>query len=413
MTAGLSPAGLRAAGGRSTPALPRPDDGRRMPGLYRGWHVVAGAFLVTLVGYGAIYSYSAFAEEIAASFGASRVSVATVFVLSGSTCFFVSAISGALADRVGARPLAAAGMVLVGVGLAVAATARTLIEVYVGYGLLTGLGCGFAYVPALAAVQRWFTTHRGLASGLAVSGVGVGTALVPPMAETLSGFGDWRTTFLVCGALAVVVGLAGAALLHPSPLRWVPPGGAAPVLRSRSFALAYGGTLLVSVTVTLPYALLVETARDLGVARQDAVALLGLIGLGSLAGRFVLAALADVVGRRVTFLGCCTGLAITMGVWGFAESLAVLQGFAFTFGALHGGLVALLPAVVADRFGAGSVGGVLGTLYTSRGIAQITAPPALAAGIATLAGHALPLLAVALLALLGTAMLAAMGRAPR
>ena len=50
----------------------------------------------------------------------------------------------------------------------VAATASSLVEIYAGYGLLIGLGTGFAYVPAMAAVQRWFDAHRGLASGIAV-----------------------------------------------------------------------------------------------------------------------------------------------------------------------------------------------------------------------------------------------------
>lgn len=112
--------------------------------------------------------------------------------------------------------LAAIGMLLVGIGLLVAATARTLLEVYVGYGVLIGLGTGFAYVPALAAVQRWFTKHRGLASGVAVSGIGVGTAIVPLATEALSVVGNWRMAFVVLGVLATLVGLAGALLLPPS-----------------------------------------------------------------------------------------------------------------------------------------------------------------------------------------------------
>jgi MFS family permease len=154
---------------------------QRPPPLFRGWAVVAGAFLVTMVGYGAVYSYAAFAEEIAATFGSSRASVSIIYALSGGSCFFVSALTGPLADHMGARVLAVMGMLLVALGFLIAAAASSLIEVYVGYGVLIGLGCGFAYVPAIAAVQRWFDIHRGLASGIAVSGIGIGTALVPPL----------------------------------------------------------------------------------------------------------------------------------------------------------------------------------------------------------------------------------------
>ncbi|WP_207541022.1 MFS transporter [Sabulicella rubraurantiaca] len=394
---------------------------------FRGWLVVGGAFLVVMVGYGAIYSYAAFAEEIGATFGAERSSVSIVFALSGGSCFFISALTGPLADRIGARVLAAAGMVLVGTGLMVAAAATTLIEVYIGYGLLIGMGTGFAYVPAIAAVQRWFDAHRGLASGIAVSGVGVGTVLVAPAAEVLALLGDWRVAFAICGITALLVGLAGAMLLFPLPVCFGPTAGGSSLqflraqsrqrggmtFRSRAFGLAYLGTLLVSSTVTLPYVMLVETARSLGISRLEALALLSLIGLGSIAGRFMLAALADAVGRRGTFLGCCLGLAASMVLWALGDQLATLQAFALIFGALHGGFIALLPAFIADAFGTRSVGGVLGVLYTSRGIALLAAPPVLAIGLRVASEHMIPILGIAVAGAVGSALLTGVARAPQ
>jgi MFS family permease len=394
--------------------------------IFPGWYVVAGAFIVSMVGYGAIYSYAAFAEEIGAAFGAERASIAIVYALSGGSCFFISGLTGPLADRVGARVLAAAGMLLVGFGLIVASAATSLIEVYIGYGLLIGIGTGFAYVPAMAAVQRWFHTHRGLASGIAVSGVGIGTALVAPTANALALFGDWRVAFLFSGVAALLVGLGGAMLLQPSPERLgpaadgepSPPPRVAPAqqrlpaLRSRAFGLAYLGTLLVSCAVTLPYVMLVDTARGLGIGHQDAVALLSLIGIGSIAGRFAIAALADAVGRRQTFLGCCAGLSAAMLIWAVADALAFLQAFALFFGALHGGFIALLPAFITDGFGARSVGGILGVLYTSRGIALLAAPPMLAFGIGAMAGHMIPVLGVAVACAAGSVLLARVVHAP-
>lgn len=387
-----------------------------------GWRVVAGAFLVVMAGFGAIYSYAAFAEEIAGAFGASAVSVAFVYALSGGTCFLVSALSGPLADRLGPRVPALAGMMLVGLGLVVAATASSLVEIYAGYGLLIGLGTGFAYVPAMAAVQRWFTTHRGLASGIAASGIGVGTALVPPAAAAFQAWLDWRPTFVAFGCLVAVVGGLGALLLEPRGRRG--PGGArdagegarvpAPLtaaVRSPAFARAWAGTLLVSIPATLPHAMLAGTAREAGLARADALALLGLIGLGTIAGRFLIAAVADAIGRRATFLACCAGMSGSTVIWALAEDAAALQAFALAFGALQGGFVALLPAFGADTFGARSVGGVLGLLYTSRGVALLLAPPLVAALLAAV-GHGVPLLAAAALGAAGSLMLARVPRLP-
>jgi MFS family permease len=388
--------------------------------FYAGWRVVAGAFLLVLSGFGAIYSYAAFTDDIAGAFGADLVSVSVIYALSGGACFMVSALSGPLADRLGPRVPAMAGMAMVAVGLLVAASAKSLVEIYAGYGLLIGLGTGFAYVPAMATVQRWFTTHRGLASGIAASGIGVGTALVPPAADAFLAAFDWRTTFAVFGALVAATGLLGAWLLEPGGRRQPgrpPPRAAtqavpAAPLRGRAFALAWCGTLLVSVPATLPHAMLVGTARDLGIARGDALALLGLIGLGTIAGRFLIAAAADSIGRRATFLGCCAGMAASMVAWALAGGEAALQAFALGFGALQGGFVALLPAFVADGFGARALGGILGALYTSRGVALLVAPPALAVAV-TLGGHAAPLLAVAALGLLGALLLACLPARPQ
>jgi MFS family permease len=377
----------------------------------QGWRAVAGAFLVLMVGFGAIYSYAAFAEEIGAAFGAGRASVSVVFALSGGACFFVSALSGPLADRLGARVPAAAGMLLVAFGFLVAATANSLAEVCIGYGLLVGLGTGFAYVPALAAVQRLFERYRGLASGFAVSGIGVGTALVPPAAELLAGFGDWRLAFAVSGAACALVGLAGALLLPTERMAEAKaPVPAPPMPAGRDFGLAYGGVLLASLPAVLPHALLVDTARDLGLPRQEALELLGLIGIGTIVGRFMLAALADTLGRRRVFLACCLGMAGCMVVWAAAGQRHQLQAFALGFGALQGGFVALLPAFVADSFGARGVGGVLGVLYTSRGIALLGGPPVFALGVGMLGGHAVPALAAAALGAAGALLLAAVGR---
>src|SRR5262249_8967690 len=137
--------------------------------------------------------------------------------LAGFLYFALGVLSGPLADRWGARRLAVAGMILVGLGLALASAARSLMEVYAAYGLGIGLGVGCAYVPAVGAVQRWFVRRRGFASGLAVSGIGVGTLVMPPLASCLIATLGWRQSYLVLGALAVVIGAGMALLIENDP----------------------------------------------------------------------------------------------------------------------------------------------------------------------------------------------------
>jgi MFS family permease len=92
-------------------------------------------------------------------------------------------------------------MILTGAGLVAAGFARTLIEVNIAYGIGVGLGVGLAYVPALGAVQRWFARRRGFASGLAVSGIGVGTLVMPPLAAFLIATLGWRQAYFVRGCI--------------------------------------------------------------------------------------------------------------------------------------------------------------------------------------------------------------------
>jgi len=133
------------------------------PRIFYGWLVVAAAFAVTFVGFGCVYSFSAFIEPLQRDFGASRGSVSVVFSLAAFLYFGLGAVSGPLADRFGSRRLALVGMILVGASLVAASVAHGLGQIYAVYGLGMGIGVGASYVPAMGATQRWFARYRALA----------------------------------------------------------------------------------------------------------------------------------------------------------------------------------------------------------------------------------------------------------
>src|SRR6195256_5531193 len=202
---------------------------------FYGWFVVAAAFAVTFVGFGSAYTFSAFVESLQKDFAASRGSVSLVFSLAGFLYFSLGIVSGPLADRWGSRRLAVIGMLLTGGGLAIASTAHSLAEVYAAYGLGVGLGVGCSYVPVLGAVQRWFVRRRGFASGLAVSGIGVGTLVMPPLASFFIDTLGWRGAYLSLGVLAAVVGAGMALLIENDPRdRGLGPDGDPPQPRAPS-----------------------------------------------------------------------------------------------------------------------------------------------------------------------------------
>ncbi|MHC0508445.1 MFS transporter [Achromobacter aegrifaciens] len=367
--------------------------------IFHGWRVVAAAFAITLLGFGSAYSFSAFVDALQRDFSATRGAVSLVFSLAGFLYFGFGVVSGPLADRYGSRRMAWIGMLLVALGLALASAAQSMMQIYLAYGLGVGLGVGCAYVPVVGAVQRWFLRRRGLASGLAVSGIGVGTLLVPPLASALIELWGWRAAYLALAAAVAVLGCAAARWVENSPQdRGLQPDGdaasavrAAPVsppagvpvltaIRSRVFLLLYLAAMAGAFGVFVPFVHLIPYALDHGIAPGLAVLLLGLVGVGSTAGRFLLGTLADRLGRRASLATMYGGMAASLALWGACGQFWTLALFALVFGAFYGGWVALMPAVVMDYFGGRHVSGIIGALYTSVAFGTLIGPVA--------AGHA-------------------------
>jgi MFS family permease len=389
----------------SSPALPHPR-------LFYGWFVVAAAFAVTFVGFGSAYTFSTFVASLQTEFAASRGSVSLVFSLAGFLYFALGIVSGPLADRWGSRRLAVIGMILTGAGLAVAGAARSLLEVYAAYGVGVGLGVGCSYVPALGAVQRWFSTRRGLASGLAVSGIGVGTLVMPPIASVLIEAVGWRDAYFVLGGLAAIVGIGMALLIENDPrdrgfapdgdplqadARTLPPAGASvrEAVTSRRFAGLYAACVICSFGAFVPFVHLVPYAVEHGIPPSSAVLLLGAIGVGSTVGRFFLGGLADRMGRRLALLIMFVGMGLAQVVWAFSFGRASLALFALAYGVFYGGWVALLPAVVMDYFGGRNVSGIIGVLYTSVAFGTLIGPSATGVAFDVTHSYMLPILASA------------------
>lgn len=382
---------------------------RAEPRIFYGWWVVAAAFAITFLGFGSAYTFSAFLEQLQRDFGASRGSVSLVFSLAGFLYFGLGIISGPLADRFGSRPFAVIGMVLLGVGLALASAAQNLVEVYAAYSLGVGLGCGCAYVPAIGAVQRWFVRRRGFASGLAVAGIGVGTLVMPPLASLLISALGWRGAYLVLAVLALVVGGGMALLIENDPrgrglnpdgdeqAQSVQAGGTSvrDAIRSGRFISLYAACLICSFGVFVPFVHLVPFARDHDIAAATAALLLSVIGIGSTAGRFFLGAIADRMGRERSLLMMFIGMSASLSIWALSANVWSLAVFAFVFGVFYGGWVAVLPAVVTDYFGGRNVSGIIGVLYTSVAFGTLIGPSA--AGFAFDLSHSyeLPIVASA------------------
>jgi MFS family permease len=372
------------------------------------WVVVWAVFVALAVIFGVAYSFAAFFESFAREFDARRADVSLVFGLSGLLYFVLGAGGGMLADRFGPRIVCSAGMASIALGLAGSSFANSLASVYLVYGLGIGVGIALVYTPAMACVQPWFTLRRGLAAGMASAGIGAGTLLVPLLAAQAIDALQWRDALRVLALGVLVVGLASTLLLRRAP---VPasatghPSGAtlAEALRSHRFWWLYLAVVALGPCMFIPFAHVSASARDLGIDAPRAVGLVGLIGIGSLVGRFAIGALADRLGRMLTLSLAAASMGLAYLLWLAAGGYPALAVFALWFGLSYGGVVSLMPAICMDLFGGRAVASVLGTLYTGAAVGNLLGPVA-AGAVFDRAGSYAPVMWGCLVLSLGAAL---------
>jgi MFS family permease len=357
--------------------------------LFWGWYVVAGAFLLMVVNYGARYSFGIFVQPLTLENGWSRSAVS----LAASINLLVYALGGVgagrLLDRIAPRWIATAGAATGAAGLLLCTVARTPMELYLAYGLVYGLGSAWAgTVPATSSVGKWFVRRRGLAIGISSMGVGLGTIVLTPAAALVMEFFSWKAGFMFIGLALLVPGVLVAQLLLrrtvPEAYGLAPdgdpplsaagaaapraaPSSAPPRARSimadsrfRMLALCHGTAVMVtlmSFVHQVPYAI------DNGIEKVAAAASLGALGFAGLVGQFFFGWVSDRMSdpKYSAALGY-TVMAAGMALLLHARTMEMLLLYAVVFGFGYGCLGPLLPIIAADRFGRQTMGAVFGLL---------------------------------------------------
>lgn len=182
---------------------------------YPGWGVLAGAFTGVMVSFAPIipYTFSLFLDPLHAEFGWKREAMGGAFALAAITVALVSPLIGLLLDRFPPRRIILPGILVFAVALATLSRLTPhIMQFYVTFfviGLVANTTAQFAYTRT---VLTWFTRRRGLALALLLTGSGVGSILIPPMAQWMIEHHGWRSGFLLLSGIAML-GLPLTALL--------------------------------------------------------------------------------------------------------------------------------------------------------------------------------------------------------
>jgi OFA family oxalate/formate antiporter-like MFS transporter len=292
--------------------------------------------------------------------------------------------AGRMLDRLGPRITSTLGGILVGIGFVVASLSNSLWVWILGFGVLAGSGIGLAYASATPAAVKWFPARRtGLIAGLVVSGFGLASAYIAPLATFMQRSMGIGPSMLWLGvAFLIVVVVLSQILVNPPP-GYDPEASAAGTGAKATPQREYGWKEMMATPVFwliwIIYfigagagLMVIGAANKMAKAAfaEEAWIALTLLALGNAAGRIVAGVLSDKIGRRATLRIMLAFQALLIFSLIFVpEDSALIVLFLATFlGFNYGSNLSLFPSITKDFYGLKNFGLNYGIVFTAWGV---------------------------------------------
>ena len=359
------------------------------PVAHHGWRVVFAGTGINLA-LGVLYTWSVFKKNIPAEWGWQELTLWPYAVACLVFCL-IMVPAGRMQDKLGPRLVATIGGVLVGAGLIMASQSESLMAYIIGFGVLAGAGFGFGYASATPPAVKWFPAAKtGMIAGIVVSGFGLASVYIAPLAAALMKAYGIQTTELVFGIAFLVVVCGLAQLLKPPPKGYVPRGTPKPkpgaengkkkenfspgeMLGTWQFYLLWfmfacgSGAGLMIIGILAPMAK-DQAGLDLGFLLVAALA------IGNGGGRILAGMASDKIGRKTTMCICFVMQAILIVLLSQATkgsalaNTAVLAVVSALVGANYGANLSLFPSATKDYYGLKNFGMNYGLVFTAWGV---------------------------------------------
>jgi MFS family permease len=354
--------------------------------FYYGWIIVGVALITLALAWGVgLFSFTLWAGPLAKAFGASRGEVMGANMLANFGIGIMSPLVGFAMDKRSIRLLMFAGVLMLALGLVLVSMANAMWQISILYGLL--IAGGLALTGPIAAqtlAVKWFRRRRGLAIGLVSVGAPLGGVTVPPLAGYLIDNYGWQNAYLLLTALVVIV-LApligflvrttpedkGVAVEPAAPTTEHYEGGenkvwtTAEIVRDRTFwaaVLLFISILLVFNGYFFNLGLIVA---DFGGTTNQAALVVSLGSLMAIVGTVSAGAVADRFDHRLVLTAIVIVTAAGLGVLAMGLGYAVLLATNMVMGFFIAGVLPLVAAVLAARFGAASFSRAFGLVSPS------------------------------------------------
>jgi MFS family permease len=376
---------------------------RKRPSFFYGYVIVAVAFLLMLIMWGAYYSFGIFFEPLLAQFGWTKAMTSGAFSLSFFLTGILGVLAGRLTDRFGPRVVMTVCGFFLGLGYILVSQATTIWQLYLFYGVVVALGMAASVAPLQSTAARWFVKKRGVMNGIIISGIGVGMVIVPPLAHQLISHHGWRLSYIIVGAVALVLMMLSAQFLRRDPgQKGQRPYGeneveVKSVLPDRGFSLrraARTWQFWILVMALLCFTMgegtvlvhIVSHAIGLDISADNAALIIPIIGFISIPGRILLGITGDKIGNKNAYLIGFVFIDVSLFMLLVSRELWMIYLFAVIYGFGYGGLSALISPIIAELFGLGSHGVIMGTVVMFGGTGGMAVGPLLAGHICDITG---------------------------
>lgn len=347
-----------------------------------GWVVVAAGALIGCVAIGAMFSLAVFLQPMADATGWSRTGISTAMTLDFLTMGVAAFGWGALTDRFGPRIVVLSGAILLGLGLAVASRAQSLLAFQLAYGVIVGVAAGAVFAPMIATVTGWFEKRRSLAVSLVSAGMGVAPMTISPFARWLISTYDWRTAQLVIAVAAWLLLVPTALLVRRAPATdaVAVPGAigggdsgmtVSQALCSPQFIVLALTFFCCCATHSGPIFHTVSYAIACGLPGMAAVTIYSVEGLAGLGGRLLFGLAGDRFGAKPVVVVGLLIQAVGAGTYFFVRELDEFYAVAVVFGMAYGGVMPLYAVIAREYFPMRIMGTVFGAaaMISSLGMA--------------------------------------------
>ena len=355
----------------------------------RRYLVAIGGILLHLM-IGSVYAWSVFTGPIAKQTGWALSSVTVAFSIAIFFLGMSAAFMGRLVERFGPRLTGTVAALLYGSGILLTGLAvqlESLPLLYIGYGVVGGLGLGAGYVTPVSTIIAWFPDKRGLATGMAIMGFGFAAMLTGPIAQNLiAGIGLVPTMYVLGTAYLLIMLTAAQVIRKPRPGE-VPAADIAKsvsltgtamtanqAVKTRSFRYLW---LMFFINITCGIGLVAVASpmaqQQTGMSATAAM-MVGVVGLFNGFGRLAWATLSDLIGRPLTYTLIFTvDVAMLAGILVFSSPL--LFGIALCLiMSCYGAGFSVIPAYLGDVFGTKQLGAIHGYVLTAWAVAGVVGP---------------------------------------